>query len=278
MMAGTRSRCERMHETLLDAGVPATWFPNAIYVRRHPAALAPDRPGLPHRQPQLLPPRPDPALEQPAARPAGARPAGHRGHHRAADGDAPAAAVRRPRPPRPAGGPGARLRHPRAVGYDRRRQLAPDHGAGRHPGRQPGAAGLHRAPPLWPRRHARHPARGHPPLRLRGLPVRDRRGPHGPRHRGRGERGLHAARPERRSDGRDDPGPAARRRPSGGRHRRGAGVGGRAPPGVGPKPDGRRADAEDRRPTAPPPDAGDDARHGRRTLIVEAPPRRRNRL
>ena len=30
-------RCEQMRETLLAAGVPATWFPNAIYVRRHPA-------------------------------------------------------------------------------------------------------------------------------------------------------------------------------------------------------------------------------------------------
>ena len=31
------ARCEAMRQTLVEAGVPATWFPNAIYVKRAPA-------------------------------------------------------------------------------------------------------------------------------------------------------------------------------------------------------------------------------------------------
>ncbi len=31
------SRCRRMYRTLVAAGVPATWFPNSIYVKRSPA-------------------------------------------------------------------------------------------------------------------------------------------------------------------------------------------------------------------------------------------------
>ena len=154
------ARCEAMYRTLLGTGVPATWFPNAIYVRRHPALwrrIAEDFPignhTYSHADLTRLASGQVPATSWSATSGSSRPSPGSRWRCSCGRPSAPSG------PRRPAGRPGARLPHDRAVGYDGWGQLAAHHGAWRHPGREPSSVRLHRAHALWPRRHARHPAR-----------------------------------------------------------------------------------------------------------------------